>query len=752
MKPGLARSLIALGFWLTLQPSLAQPLPPSQETEAPAQPELAAIAPPEKTRILSFATMGQPNGVKLTGVSRFVDLSAGIRLDELVKQAKLELKLLYPAGMRHDQSFIRVYVNNQLSTIHQLSETKAGVIHTVNLDLDPVLFSDFATVRIEYDGTYDAQCVAPQNPTLRVDIRPESSLTIVSTPLNLVNDLALLPAPFFDPRDNSKLKTPLVLPVTRSQSNVRAAGVLASWLGAQAFYRQAEFDVMELPAQNRHSIVLSTGDLMPAGMSKQEIQGPMLVIDSLVEKPWIKQLYVLGRNDEELMQAVYGLVIEGQVLSGQKALVKSVSLGAARKPYDAPRYVPTDRPVRFAELIDFPGQLEVSSDKPRTSVSLRLPPDLFSWTGRNIPMDLKYRYTAPSRWNDSLLNIEINNALIQSFRLAPRTEQSQNKLGINLLGQAELSSEEALQIPAFRVGGTNELAFGFAFMPEGERNCSGVGQPARGAIDPESTLDFSDLPHYTQMPNLAAFANGGYPFSIMADMADTAVVLPQDPNSLEVRAFLNMMGLFGQWTGLPASRVTLLFGNNPNEIGDKHWIAMGTSDRLSWLSQSNMSLPMVLSDSERSMGMPPPVQWLKALWQSEQSTAPGERARALIQTAGSLGAILGFESHLQKQKAGVVITGTDQDSFERAVAAMSNYNDVAKIRGSVSLIRGDEIQSYNLGDTYISGSLPWWLTLRIVFSQYPALIAVSGALAGVLLAILAYGWLSGRASRRTRGQ
>ncbi|HEX4880414.1 MAG TPA: cellulose biosynthesis cyclic di-GMP-binding regulatory protein BcsB [Limnobacter sp.] len=752
MKPVLARALIVFGLWFTSTPGHAQTSASAPAIGGGTPAAAAAIQAPEKTRTLTFATMGQPNGVKLTGVARFLDLNSGIRLDELVTRASLQLKVLYPAGMRHDQSFLRVYVNDQLSTIHQLSESKAGVSHTVNLELDPMLFSDFAMVRIEFDGTYDSQCVSPQNPTLRLDIRPDSTLTIVSTPLNLVNDLALLPAPFFDPRDNSKLRMPLVLPSARTPTNVRAAGVLASWLGAQAFYRQAEFDVIEQPATNRHSIVLSTGELLPAGMAKQDIDGPMLVIDSLVDKPWIKQLYVLGRDDDELMQAVYGLVIEGQVLSGQKALVRSVDLGSPRKPYDAPRYVSTDRPVRFAELIDFPGQLEVSSDKPRTSISLRLPPDLFSWSGRNIPMDLKYRYTAPSRWNDSLLNIEINSALIQSFRLAPRTEQGQNRLGINLLGQAELSSEEALQIPAFRVGGTNELAFGFAFMPEGERNCSGVGQPARGAIDPESTLDFSDLPHYTQMPNLAAFANGGYPFSIMADMSDTAVVLPAQPTALEVRAFLNVMGLFGQWTGLPANRVTLLMSDNPTEIGSKNWLALGTSDRLTWLNQSDMNLPMVLSNTERSMGMPQAVQWLKGLWQTDQETGPDELARALIQTAGSLGAILGFESHLQDQKAGIVITGTDQDSFERAVAAMSNYGDVAKIRGSVSLIRGDEIQSYNLGDTYISGSLPWWLKLRIVFSQYPALIAVSGALAGVLLAILAYGWLSGRASRRARGR
>jgi cellulose synthase operon protein B len=159
----------------------------------------------------------------------------------------------------------------------------------------------------------------------------------------------------------------------------------------------------------------------------------------------------------------------------------------------------------------------------------------------------------------------------------------------------------------------------------------------------------------------------------------------------------------------------------------------------------------VLSSTERSMGLPPALQWLQGVWQSDSELQPSEQARALIQTAGSLGAIMGFESHLAAKKAGLVITGTDQDSFERAVGALSDYGDVAKIKGSVSLIRGDDIQSYSLGKTYISGALPWWLRLRIAFSEYPALIAVGGALAGVILAILAFGWLSGRASRRTKG-
>ncbi len=75
----------------------------------------------EQTRTLTFAQMGQSNGVQLSGINRFIELNSGIRLDELVTRASLSLRVLYPQGMRHEQSFVRVYVNNQLSGLSQLS-------------------------------------------------------------------------------------------------------------------------------------------------------------------------------------------------------------------------------------------------------------------------------------------------------------------------------------------------------------------------------------------------------------------------------------------------------------------------------------------------------------------------------------------------------------------------------------------------------------------------------------------------------
>jgi hypothetical protein len=101
--------------------------------------------------------------------------------------------------------------------------------------------------------------------------------------------------------------------------------------------------------------------------------------------------------------------------------------------------------------------------------------------------------------------------------------------------------------------------------------------------------------------------------------------------------------------------------------------------------------------------------------------------------------------------SGLLITGTDDNSFIKVSDSLLSYDKVGKIRGSVALLRGDQIQSYRVGETFVAGSLPWWLKVRIAFSEYPALVALTGAGAGIGLAILLYGWLARRAGRRIKG-
>src|SRR5690606_24879252 len=99
----------------------------------------------------------------------------------------------------------------------------------------------------------------------------------------------------------------------------------------------------------------------------------------------------------------------GAPLSGASATLREVKDAAPRKPYDAPNWVPSDRPVRFSELVRSTSELNVVGYNPDLiRIGLQLPPDLFVWRKDGIPVDLRYRYTLPEGADKSALNISIN--------------------------------------------------------------------------------------------------------------------------------------------------------------------------------------------------------------------------------------------------------------------------------------------------------------------------------------------------------
>ena len=90
-----------------------------------------------------------------------------------------------------------------------------------------------------------------------------------------------------------------------------------------------------------------------------------------------------------------------------------------------------------------------------------------------------------------------------------------------------------VDIPAFRVGSGNQLQFRFTLDSQKTGLCSSTATEPQRAIDPDSTIDFSHFVHYAQLPNLAFFANSGFPFTRFADLSQTAVVMPDRPSPQE---------------------------------------------------------------------------------------------------------------------------------------------------------------------------------------------------------------------------
>ncbi|MFM0037223.1 cellulose biosynthesis cyclic di-GMP-binding regulatory protein BcsB [Paraburkholderia strydomiana] len=713
----------------------------------------AAADAANSTTHLSFAALGAYQPLNLRGLDDARTVNVGVRLDRVVTAARLRLRYTYSPALVFPLSHLKVSINNEVVATVPFDREHAGQIVTQEIALDPRFLTDYNQLDLRLIAHYTLDhCEDPDNSALWADVSPTSELILDSAPIRLPDDLALLPAPFFDRRDVSRLMLPFVLPAGADNATLRSAGVLASWFGAQADYRQARFPAVSALPSDAHAVVVARSAQLPAGLKLPTVSGPMLIVADNPAAPGKKLLIVTGRTAQEVDQASAALVLGKTAMAGPAVRIGQIDIGAPRKPYDAPRWVPVDRPVAFKELIDTPNQLQVQGSAPDAiRLNLRVPADLFSWNGAGVPLNLKYRYTAPTVQNNSALAVQINDQLVKSYRLAPASaDDAQGRLQLPVLSNGGNRSSSALDIPAFRVGSSNQLQLRFNLDSQKTGLCQSVASnPVQAAVDPDSTIDFSGFVHYAQMPNLAYFANSGFPFTRYADLSQTAVVIPEHPAPQEIEGMLTMLGHMGQWTGYPALRVQIARPRELALLSGKDLLVIGGNGSAPLLARWRDALPLSIGAASNDGASDGPITRasfsVKEQWRNGAHLPDGS---ARIDRDGALAALMGFELPGSKGRSVVALTATDQQQLSQLLDMLEKPDRVAQLQGDVALLRGGEVDSMRVGDAYVVGYVPWYAKLWSRAIEHPVLLGVLGALAGLLLAIGAFTALQELAARR----
>jgi hypothetical protein len=731
--------------WVLL---LASQAAPASEAARPA-----VGGSPLRVMRVTFAELGA-GSISLQGVQSTTGLDLGIRKDEVVVSAVLHLRLTYSPSLIPDLSHLRLTLNGQ--TLAAVTLTKADAGHEVerSINLDPRYFSDYNHIQLDLISHYTSECEDPQHSSLWARISRDSDLTLSLRPLDLRADLALLPAPFFDQHDNRRLVLAVVLPANPSREVVRSAGLAASWFGMLADYRSARFPVSfdSLPMQ--HALVFATNSARPAQLALPAVQVPTVSVLDHPANSSLKLLLFQGKDEQQLRQAVEGLVLGNAVLTGSSATVAAVTY-RRRAAYDAPRWVRTDRPVKIGELLDDPAQLQGRGVAPQPMmVNLRLPPDLFTWNRSGVPVELKYRYTAPAARDNSVLTVSINNQLLRSYRLPPESEtQGGGRFLVPLLQNDGSRESQGLLIPAFQLASNNLMQFQFSMDFHREAMCKEVFvDNTREAIDPDSTVDVSSFPHYTAMPNLALFANAGFPFTRYADLAETAVVLPDAADRAALEELFFLLGRLGRHTGAAALQYRLLDTTEALVAKDSDLLVLTGSKSNELLEHWAKNLALVFRklgrDYRELQRAPNAMSGPLRPGRSDEGAAP----HVVIRADGSLAALLSFESPVSRGRTVVALVGSDAAAAESLVASLEDESKVPQIRGELALVRNDAIQSYQGGDLYFVGSLSWWQWLWFHFSRHVLLLTIISLAAAVATGLFLYGWLQRLAAKRLGGR
>ncbi|UTH73441.1 cellulose biosynthesis cyclic di-GMP-binding regulatory protein BcsB [Chromobacterium sp. IIBBL 290-4] len=726
-----------------------------QDASAPAAAAPQA-SPLVSTRLLSFKQLGANSSLKMRGGNAVAVVNFGSRVDELITSITLHLRYIYSPAMLTELSHIQVLLNNQVVTVLPFTKGQGGKVLETTLTLDPRLLSSFNQIQFRLIGHYTERCEDEAHSSIWAEVSNSSEMTLTVQALPFANDLTFFPEPFFDQYDYTALNLPMMFSAKPSMGTLRAAGELASWFGALSGWRGSRFPViLDGAPPPQHGIVFATNAERPSFLaSLPPVQGPMIAIMSHPMRPEKKLLLLLGRDAKDLALAIRALEVGQAGMTGDLVNVHDVKLIAPRKPYDAPNWVRSDAPTRLGDLVARRDDLQVSGlQLSPMRVPFRVPGDLFTWGSRGIPLNLKFRYTGPQTINGSRLTIGINDFFVQSLNLnASGIGGVQTNLRLPVLENGLLTDIDQILLPPFRVSSRNELQFQFAFAYEKQGECAnGVVDSFRAEVDPDSTIDFSQYPHYAQMPNLALFATSGFPFTKLADLAETAVVLPAKPQRQDIDVFLAAMGRMGASTGFPALRYRLVNEDELDPVKGTDLLVIGNSRRLTLLRDWRARLPTMLDGDNRQVadGANSPQEGA-ITFQSIGIRDNPVNGEAAFTSSGKVAALIGMESPLTQGRSVVIITASGDDAMGIASSALSDDGKLGQMSGSVVLIRGDNVDSQALGPVYHVGSLPLWAWIWLFLSGHPLLLAGLSAVAVLIAALVILRIFRMLAARRLR--
>lgn len=723
------------------EPTTEVSVAPSVQEDA-AEPVTAAATPvvvedaPSRNVKLSFAQIAPPPGsMVLRGANPNGGIEFGMRSDEVVSKALLNLTYTPSPSLLPVTSQLKVYLNDELMGVLPVTKEQLGQKVTTQIAIDPLYITDFNRVRLEFIGHYRDVCENPANSTVWLDVGRGSSLDLTYQSLKVRNDLSHFPVPFYDARDNRALNLPMVFAGSPDLQQQQAAAIVASWFGSKAGWRGQTFPVMYNTLPDRNAIVFATNDHRPDFLRDHPaVKAPTIEMIDHPNNPYMKLLVVFGRDDKDLLKAAQGIAAGNILFRGNSVTVNEVKPLLARVPYDAPNWVRTDRPVTFGELKTYEQQLQSTGMEPASiNLSLNLPPDLYLLRSTGIDMDLKYRYTMPAVKDSSRMDISLNNQFLQSFSL--NSTQDINKLMMRLpVLQGLLDGKNDVSIPALRLGAMNQLRFDFQYanpMPGGTIDSCVTFQPVQNhvVLGDDSTIDFSHYYHFLPMPDLRTFANAGFPFTRMADLSDTAIVMPKKPSEEQLSTLLNTVAVIGGQTGLAGTSMTIIDDGSQIKDKDADLLLIG-------------SIPPSLKDDKKVDLLVDATQsWVKTPIRHNDLPSiylDADDRSASVQTeissSGPMAAIVGFESPYYKQRSVVALLADSDKGYDLLNDALNDSGKRAAMFGSVSVIRESGVNSLRVGDVYYVGHLPWFERIWFALSNHPVLLAIFAAISIVLLA------------------
>lgn len=729
--------------------------PVAAESPAAAEPAGALLNQPVSSTI-SVAQMGQPRGITLTGGQLQSGILFTLPGDEVITNARLNLSLRVSAALAARNTSLQLMLNGQPLGTLPLGASDSDV-SDYQLDIPAAMVVSSNNLSFKINDADKLLCEKESAQQYQVTILPKTTLSLEGQQLNIGTSLRNFPRPFIDVQRMTPASVTFGFAANVSPDSVSAAALVASWLGIQSDYRGIRFPVVRGDLPEHNGILIGHPGDKIGSVTLPAARGPLLQVIDNPNNPVYKLLLVVGADDAQLRQAANRLTTQPLATDASSLNVPPQPLGT-RKPYDAPRWINTSRPVRLSELLRKDQSLTTTGiwhDALR--VNFRAAPDLFLWDGDAIPVNLHYRFPSES-WideNNSFLNVTLNGTFLRNLTV--------NKVGLlesawHRLGGDARQEQYTLKLEPYLIYGDNQLALYFNIKPKADAPCGVLlNNNIKSRIEEDSWIDLSHTRHFTMLPNLSYFVGASFPFSRLADFSQTTLLLPEAPGDAEIATLLDMAARAGNATGVPLLQNQVLFGlpnggTNLTRLQHSDVLAVSTMQHSAFTQQ--MLAGTAYQTSGNTLGVKEPTTvdklrgWLTGDWSRQQLDAD--------RYFSSNEAWRGFVSYRSPWSADRLVVMTVATSDQQLLRLHDDLNSArinAGIRGDTAIITDENgIRSFRVGPQFPSGEMPWYMMVVWYANQHSVLMALAALLLSALIGSAAWVMLKRHAWRRLHPQ
>jgi hypothetical protein len=723
---------------------------------AEPQPPIAAAINQPISSVISVAQMGQSRGITLTGGQLQSGITFTLPGDEVITNARLNLTLRVSAALAARNTSLQLMLNGQPLGTLPLGATDSDV-SDYELDIPAAMVVSSNNLSFKINDADKLLCEKESAQQYQVTILPNTSLHLEGQKLNIGTSLRNFPRPFLDPQRMTASTITVGFASNLSPDAVSAAALVASWLGIQSDYRGIRFPVVrgELP-ENNGILFGHPGDRIGT-LTFPASNGPMLQVVDNPNNPVYKLLLVSGNNDDQLRQAANRLTTQPFTTDESQLQVPAQTM-SNRKPYDAPRWINTERPVRLSELLRKDQNLTTTGiwhDALR--VNFRAAPDLFLWDGDTIPVQLNYRFPSES-WIDedsSLLNVTLNGTFLRNLTV--------NKVGLleniwHRLGGDARQEKYTLKLEPYLIYGDNQMQLYFNIKPKASAPCSVLtNNNIKSRIEDNSFIDLSNTRHFTLLPNLSYFVGASFPFSRLADYSQTVLMLPEKPGNAEISTLLDMAGRSGNATGVALTQNSVMFGIPASgtlrgRLENSDILSVSTLAQTGFNRDMLAASPYELNNHTLGVNVPNTLDnlrgWLTGDW--NRQTLDADR---YFSSNEDWRGFISYRSPWNSSRLVVMTVATDDNQLARLLNDMTSSRINAGIRGDTAIITDENgIRSFRVGAMFPSGQMPWYMMVVWYANQHAVLLALLALFCSVLVGLSVYILLKRHSRRRLHPQ